>query len=99
LTVFFDGRTFSRIYQIKRVIETAERLGTPWRIIECVCPENVARRRIEQGRRHPAKNRTVELYRKIKDEFEEILYPKLVVDTGGAMEAGLGLAREYVRGA
>jgi hypothetical protein len=39
------------------------------------------------------------LYRKIKDEFEEILYPKLVVDTGGAMEAGLGLAREYVRGA
>jgi predicted kinase len=97
LTAFFDGRTFSRTYQIKRVIETAERLGTPWRIIECVCPESVARRRIEQARRHPAKNRTVELYRKIRDEFEEILYPKLVVDTGGAMESAAAVAREYLR--
>jgi adenylylsulfate kinase len=95
LTVFFDGRTFSRRYQIERVIETAERLGTSWRIIECVCPEDVARRRIEQARRHPAKNRTFELYLKIRDEFEEITYPKLVVDTGGAMS--LDGVREYIR--
>jgi predicted kinase len=95
LTVFFDGRTFSRRYQIERVIETAEKLGTPWRIIECVCPEDVARRRIEQARRHPAKNRTFELYLKIRGEFEEITYPKLVVDTGGAMS--LDGVREYIR--
>ncbi|HEV1284195.1 MAG TPA: hypothetical protein VNU44_02760 [Bryobacteraceae bacterium] len=36
---------------------------------ECVCPEKIARRRIEQGKNHPAKNRTVELYLKIRDEF------------------------------
>jgi predicted kinase len=94
LIVFFDGRTFSRTYQLQRVVETAERLGTPWRIIECVCPEEVARRRIEQGRKHPAKNRTFELYRKIRDEFEEITYPKLVVDTGEG--AGLDGVREYL---
>lgn len=96
LTVFFDGRTFSRTYQIRNAIQAAERLGTPWRIIECVCSENVARRRIEQARRHPAKNRTVELYRKIREEFEEIVEPKLVVDTGGEIGVPLEKAREYL---
>jgi predicted kinase len=96
-TVFFDGRTFSRTYQIESVIATAVKLGTPWRIIECVCPENVARRRIERARRHPAKNRTIELYLRIRDQFEEIGYPKLVVDTGGAMELPLTAAREYLK--
>jgi predicted kinase len=96
LTVFFDGRTFSKTYQIENAIQVAETLGTPWRIIECVCSEAVARRRIEQARRHPAKNRTIELYRKIREEFEEIVLPKLVVDTGGGMDVPLGEAREYL---
>jgi predicted kinase len=97
LTVFFDGRTFSKTYQVGNAIQTAERLGTAWRIIECVCSEDVARRRIEQGRRHPAKNRTMELYRKIRAEFEEIVEPKLVVETGGGMEGALEEARGYLR--
>jgi predicted kinase len=94
LAVFFDGRTFSRSYQIEKVIELAERLGTPWRIIECVCDEKVARKRIERTRKHPAKNRTFALYRKIRDEFEEIVYPKLVVDTEVAVR--VEAAREYL---
>jgi adenylylsulfate kinase len=97
LTVFFDGRTFSRAYQIARVIEMAKKLGTPWRIIECVCPERVARRRIERARKHPAKNRTFALYLKIRDSFEAIEYPKLVVDTGGGMKVSLAKAREFLR--
>jgi predicted kinase len=96
LTVFFDGRTFSKTYQIENAVQAAERLGTPWRIIECVCSESVAERRIEQGRKHPAKNRTIELYRKIREEFEEIVLPKLVVDTGGELELPLEKAREYL---
>jgi predicted kinase len=92
LAVFFDGRTFSRRYQIEKVIQLAERLGTPWRIIECVCSEEIARRRIEQARRHPAKNRTFELYCKIRDSFEAIDYPKLVVDTGEDVKG----VREYI---
>jgi predicted kinase len=96
LVVFLDGRTFSRTYQIQRVIDAAEKLGTPWRIIECMCPEEVARRRIEHGKKHPAKNRTVELYFKIRDEFEAIVLPKLVVDTSGEMKAYLAAAREFL---
>jgi hypothetical protein len=37
------------------------------------------------------------LYRKIREEFEEIAQPKLVVDTGGPMDAPLDLAREYLK--
>jgi predicted kinase len=96
LVVFLEGRTFSRRYQIERVVEMAERVGTPWRIVECVCAESVAKMRIEQARRHPAKNRTMELYAKIRDEFEEIELPKMVVDTGGEMEGAIGKVREYV---
>jgi predicted kinase len=96
LTVFLDGRTFSRTYQIRNVIEAAERLGTTWRIIECVCAERIAKGRIEHGKKHPAKNRTVELYLKIRDEFEEITLPKLVVDTGREMEAAMAAAREFL---
>lgn len=96
-TVFLDGRTFSRAYQIHRVTETAEKLGTPWRIIECVCHERIAKGRIEHGKKHPAKNRTVGLYLKIRDEFEPIVLPKLVVDTGRGMEEAIAAAREYLK--
>ncbi len=98
LMVFFDGRTFSKSYQIRSVIEAAERLGSPWRILECVCAEEVARRRIEQAREHPAKNRTFDLYLKIRDGFEAIGYPKLLVDTDGEMEECLKKARSYLAG-
>ncbi len=98
LIVFFDGRTFSRTYQIKSVIDTAERLGTPWRIIECVCKESIAKKRIKKGHRHPAKNRTVELYLKIRDSFEAIEYSKLVVDTSSEMDRALAEARSYLVG-
>jgi len=89
LTVFFDGRTFSRAYQIDRVVALADRLGMPWRIIECVAPEDVARHRIESAREHPAKNRTFELYKKVRDSFEPIERPKLVVDTSRAVHGVL----------
>jgi predicted kinase len=97
LLVFLDGRTFSRTYQIKSVIDTAERLGTLWRIIECVCAERVAKKRIEHARRHPAKNRTVELYLKIRDSFEPIRYSKLVVDTSSGMDRALAEAQVYLK--
>lgn len=96
LTVFFDGRTFSRKYQIKNVIDTAEKIGTPWRILECVCPEEVALARIQSAKRHPAKNRTAELYFKLRDSFEPIENSKLVVDTGGSIKSVVRAAREYL---
>src|SRR5690242_13754655 len=40
--IFFDGRTFSRRYQIDAVIESAKKFGTLWRTIECTCSAETA---------------------------------------------------------
>jgi predicted kinase len=80
--VFLDGRPFSRSYQIDQVIAAAVELNQPWRILECVCSEETARRRLEeQTGTHPAGNRDYELYLRVKVGFEEITLPKTVIDT------------------
>jgi predicted kinase len=84
--VFIDGRTFSRAYQLKRATGYAEALGQTWRILECVCSEESARRRIEQDGEHVAANRTFGLYLEVKARFEEIALPKTVVDTDRLLE-------------
>ena len=77
--VFLDGRPFSRRYQLQRVIEYAKAMQQPWRILECVCSEETARRRIgEQD--HPAANRDFALYLRVKGRFEEITFAKVVVN-------------------
>jgi len=97
LTVFFDGRTFSRAYQIRNAVETAERIGTPWRIIECVCAERLALERIRNSKGHPARNRTADLYFRIRDSFEAIEYPKMEVNTGESIETPVALALGFLK--
>jgi predicted kinase len=80
--VFLDGRTFSRRYQIDEVVQAANRLQQPWRILECVCPEEIARARLEsQTGEHPAGNRTFDLYLEVKSRFEPITLPKTTIET------------------
>lgn len=81
--VLVDGRPFSRRYQIDRVIEFARDLAQPWKIIECICSDESARRRLElaPGPSHPAANRTYALYLEVKARFEPIVYPKTTVNT------------------
>ncbi len=84
-TIFLDGRPFSRRYQIENVLRAAASLQQPWKIIECVCSEEIARQRIEAdvaGRTHPAGNRRYSLYLEVKARFEAITLPKTVIDTG-----------------
>jgi len=77
--VFLDGRPFSRKYQVNQVVEFAEWLGQPWRILHCVCSDETAYTRLQEG--HVAENRDFELYRKLKEVFEPIERPQLVIDT------------------
>ncbi len=79
--IFLDGRTFSRTYQLDRATGFAEALSQPWRILECVCSQETARRRLADDPAHPAANRDFELYLKVKARFEEISLPKTVIDT------------------
>jgi adenylylsulfate kinase len=83
-TIFLDGRTFSRRYQIDNVVSAATSLHQSWRIIECVCSEDAVKQRLERQAAlgsHPAGNRNFELYREVKSHFETITLPKTVIDT------------------
>jgi predicted kinase len=81
--VFLDGRTFSRHYQIDRVLAFATELAQPCKIIECVCSDESARQRldVEHNPLHPAQNRNFALYLEVKKHFEPIINPKTTIDT------------------
>jgi predicted kinase len=86
--VFLDGRTFSRRYQIDNVINAAVALHQPWRIIECVSPEEIVKQRLDEQSAlgtHPAGNRDFKLYLDVRSRFESITLPKTVVDTSKPM--------------
>jgi adenylylsulfate kinase len=98
--LFLDGRPFSRRYQIDNVVNAAASLHQPWRIIECVCPEEVARRRLDEHSAlasHPAGNRNFQLYLDVRSRFEAITLPKTVIDTGQALADCIELALSALR--
>jgi predicted kinase len=85
--ILLDGRPFSRRYQIDNVVNAAGSLQQSWRILECVCSEELARQRLEkQTEGHPAANRNFELYLEVRSRFEAITLPKTVLDTGQSLE-------------
>lgn len=87
---FLDGRPFSRRYQIDNVLNAAASMRQSWCILECICPEEVARERIEKQSAlgaHAAANRDYQLYLKVKSRFEAITLPKTVIDTAQSLEA------------
>jgi predicted kinase len=95
LTIFLDGRPFSRRHQIENILAVADSLHQPWRILECVCSEETARRRIESDAAsgaHPAGNRGYQLYLEVRARFEAIISPKAVIDTDQALDACVQLA-------
>jgi predicted kinase len=98
--IFLDGRPFSRRYQIENVIAAAARTHQRWRILECVCLEDTARRRLETDAAtgvHPAGNRGYELYREVKARFEAITLAKTVIDTDQAIELSVAQALAALR--
>ncbi len=98
--IFLDGRPFSRRYQIENVLVAAASLRQPWRILECVCSEETARRRLEEhaaAGEHPAGNRDFQLYLEVRSRFEAILARKTVVPTDRPIEECVALALAALR--
>jgi predicted kinase len=94
--IFLDGRPFSKKYQVDAVVEFAKRIGTPWRIVECVCPEELTLRRLKTDRNHIAGNRDAELYHKVKADFQKIRRRKLVVRTTLRLETCVKKVEGYL---
>ena len=85
--IFIDGRTFSNHTQIDEVVLAAERAGAQWHILHVTCSDAVAEARLSSpDPDNPAKNRDVALFRRVKENFEPIAYPKLDVDTTEGVE-------------
>jgi predicted kinase len=84
--VFLDGRTFSRRYQLDRATGYAQAIGQPWRILECVSSDELAKIRLENDRTHLAANRDFDLYLQVKTRFEEITLPKTIIDTSQTLD-------------
>ena len=92
-SIFLDGRTFSRTYQLDRATGFADALSQRWRILECVCGEATVRRRLAEDLSHVATNRNFGLYLQVKARFEEITLPKTVIDTDQPIEVCVQLAK------
>lgn len=83
--VILDGRTFSKPGQLTAPLALAASLGVPFRVIECVCADEVARTRLAADHAagtHPAGNRTPELYTQAKAAAVPLSVPHLTLDTG-----------------
>ena len=99
LHILLDGRTFSRRHQRDRVIEFCSQLGTTWATLECICSEATALERIAEAmaaNNHLAANRTPDLYREIREAWEPIDQPKLVIDTDENIESCVDRAVRYL---
>jgi predicted kinase len=95
--VFIDGRTFSMRYQIDRVEAYAGSQGCSVKLIELVCSDEVARKRLQHC--HVAKNRNFNLYLKVKAAFEPIVRNHLTLNTDvGLNEADMQRCLQYLRG-
>ena len=97
--ILLDGRTFSRRDQVEPVVAAAERLGVTLIFIECRCRDEVALRRIagDHSRQdHPAENRDVDLYHRIKAQRQPLNVPHLTVDTEQPLEASLTACMTYL---
>lgn len=98
--IFLDGRPFSRRYQIENVLAAAASLHQPWRILECVCSEATARRRLEEhivSGAHPAGNRDFQLYLEVQARFEVISVSKTIIPTEQPLEDCIAQALAALR--
>lgn len=86
--ILFDGRTFSRQRQIDEVVQAAEQSGARWSVAHLICPPEIAEARIARPEPdHPAKNRGVDLYRRLRREFEPISREHVEIDTASTPDA------------
>ena len=95
-TVILDGRTCLRRYQIRQALDLADATGHQLRIVQCVCAEATARRRLAADTAHPAANRTGELYTRLRATADPITEPHAVINPDSPSHTCLRQLLEYL---
>ena len=98
--VILDGRPFARACQRADLLAFAQLRGLLLCFLECTCTEETARRRLTRDvteAAHLARNRDFALYQALKDSFEPLHEPRLVVDTDQPLPACLAECLAYLR--
>ena len=99
--ILLDGRTFSKVGQLDAPIALADSLGAPFRAVECICADEIARARLAADHAagtHLAGNRTPDLYTRAKAAAVPLMLPRLTLDTGTlSVEECVQRAVEYLR--
>ncbi len=99
-SVIFDGRTFACRYQLDTVAQFAATQRQPLLILECICANVTAHRRLEDDiadATHLAGNRDYNLYLAIQQRFEPIDRPKLVVNTDDSLATCVDACLTYIQ--
>jgi len=98
--LILDGKPFSQEAQRMAARGLAVRTGSDFRLIHCVAPDDLVRQRLEEeSARNPqnaAADRTFAKYLRIKEIFEPITMPHLVVDTAHSLKDEVEVCARYV---
>ncbi|HEU0090287.1 MAG TPA: AAA family ATPase [Pseudonocardiaceae bacterium] len=97
--VLLDGRTCSRAYQVEQVRQFAAHIHQPLVLIECVCPEATVQQRLRTDLahgQHPAANRDLALYRRLRAHADPLPDPKLRLDTAQPIHECADQALSYL---
>lgn len=98
-SVILDGRPFTQRDQVERLERFARQQGVPMAVLLCVCPDEVARRRLESDAAsgaHPAANRTWEHYLRSKAQADPLALPHLEIDTARDVDTCAREALAYI---
>ena len=98
--IILDGRPFSKKKQIDIIRDMAIRLGHILKIIYCVAPDDIVRERLVSDKMDPRKalaGRNMDKYFRIKESFEPIIYPHLIVDTSRPRNEIIELAIAFLK--
>jgi len=96
-----DGRTYSRTKQVTDLVQAARELRFDLAFVECAAPADVVEARLQHdlvAGTHAARDRTVELYRRLAREREPLTEPHVEIDTHReSLDAQVARVLEHVR--
>jgi prolyl-tRNA editing enzyme YbaK/EbsC (Cys-tRNA(Pro) deacylase)/predicted kinase len=98
--VILDGRPFAHRYQMDKVVNFANQVHVPLKVIECTCSDASFRRRLEQDvslGTHLAANRSFSMFLEMRAKADPLVVPRQVIDTDRPLAECVARAIDYLQ--